>query len=134
MKVSYQDQGGRPLDPSRLKAGTPLIAVVEISRPSLSKDYENLALSQIFPSGWEISNARVMGVGTTNNQLDYQDIRDDRVLSYYNGFRYAKQTIKVELTATYPGKWYLPPTWLEAMYEGSVSANSKGQWVEVVVE
>jgi len=134
MKVSYQDQGGRPLDPSRLKAGTPLIAVVEISRPSLSKDYENLALSQIFPSGWEISNARVMGVGTTNNQLDYQDIRDDRVLSYYNGFRYAKQTIKVELTATYPGKWYLPPTWLEAMYEGSVSANSKGRWVEVVVE
>ncbi len=135
ISLSYTDQAGRSLDPSRLKIGTPIIAMVTITRPSLSKDYENLAVSQMFPSGWEITNSRVLAASEASDiGLDYQDIRDDRVLSYYNGYRYGSKTIKVELTASYPGKWYLPPTWVEAMYEGSVSANSKGQWVEVVVD
>lgn len=136
MEVRYIDQAGNSLDPSALKVGTLVVAEVTLKRPSLSKDYENLALSQIFPSGWEITNNRVLAGGSTEDlpQLDYQDIRDDRVLSYYNGYRHSSMVIRVELTATYPGKWYLPPATVEAMYEGSVYANNKGQWVEVIVD
>ncbi len=135
MKVRYTDQSGKDLDPSRLKIGAPIIAEVQLSRNSISKDFENLALTQIFPSGWEISNSRVLAGGSEEvANLDYQDIRDDRVLSYYNGYRNAKMTIRVELTASYPGKWYLPPTAVEAMYDGTIYANNKGQWVEVVLD
>lgn len=134
MSVRYTDMQGKTIDPSRLKIGTQLIAELSITRSSLSKDFENLAVSQMFPSGWEITNSRVFIASTVNNEgLDYQDIRDDRVLSYYNAYRYSSKIIRVELTASYPGKWYLPPTWIEAMYEGSIAANNKGQWVEVVV-
>ncbi|WP_421750977.1 alpha-2-macroglobulin family protein [Croceimicrobium sp.] len=135
MTVQYLDQSGNKLDPSALKIGTPIIAKVTLQRLSLSKDYENLAVSQFFPSGWEITNNRVLAGGEeTEIHYDYQDIRDDRVLTYYNGYRTAQMTIQIELTATYPGKWYLPPTWAEAMYEGSINANNVGQWVEVLVD
>lgn len=133
MTVRYLDQSGKVLDISRLKVGTPVIAEINLVRSSVSKDFENLAVSQIFPSGWEITNSRVLAGGDEqSSDLDYQDIRDDRVLSYYNGYRHGNMTIKVELTATYPGRWYLPPALVEAMYEGSVNANNVGQWVEVV--
>lgn len=136
MSVRYTDQAGRTIDPSQLKIGTPIIAEVNIKRPSLSKDYENLALTQIFPSGWEITNNRVLAGGDDFDapDVDYQDIRDDRVMTYYNGYRNSEITIRIELTATYPGKWYLPPANVEAMYEGSVYANNKGQWVEVLAD
>jgi len=135
MTVQYLDQSGNKLDPSALKIGTPIIAKVTLQRLSLSKDYENLAVSQLFPSGWEITNNRVLAGGDdTESYFDYQDIRDDRVLTYYNGYHKPSMTIQIELTATYPGKWYLPPTWVEAMYEGSVNANNVGQWVEVLVD
>lgn len=135
MSVRYTDPLGKTIDPSRLKIGSQIVAEVTISRGSLSKDFENLAVSQMFPSGWEITNSRVFTASSVSNEgLDYQDIRDDRVLSYYNGYRYNSKVIRVELTASYPGKWYLPPTWVEAMYEGSIAANNKGQWVEVVVD
>jgi uncharacterized protein YfaS (alpha-2-macroglobulin family) len=123
------------MDPSILKIGTPIIAYVRISSASVSRDFENLALTQIFPSGWEITNSRVLAASTTNSSyFDYQDIRDDRVLTYFNGYRNPVTTIRVELTATYPGKWYLAPSQLEGMYEGSIYANNVGQWIEVVVD
>lgn len=138
MTISYIDPNtNAPLDVSKLKIGTPIRAVVVLNRQYSSRDYDNLALTQIFPSGWEISNQRMMVTsGTGGNNLDYQDIRDDRVLSYFSMYRSYNSTvtITVDLTATYPGKWYLPPTTLEAMYNDAVKASNAGRWVEVVNE
>ena len=48
-------------------------------------DYENLALTQIFPSGWEIRNTRMdLHEDKKASQITYQDIRDDRVYSYFD--------------------------------------------------
>jgi uncharacterized protein YfaS (alpha-2-macroglobulin family) len=38
----------------------------------------------------------------------------------------------VLLNATYVGKYYLPAVYCEAMYNKSISALQKGEWVEVV--
>jgi uncharacterized protein YfaS (alpha-2-macroglobulin family) len=38
----------------------------------------------------------------------------------------------VMLNAAYVGKYYLPATYCEAMYNKSISALQKGEWVEVV--
>jgi hypothetical protein len=39
---------------------------------------------------------------------------------------------KVTLNASYTGRFYLPPTLCEAMYDHTVNARSMGRWVEVV--
>lgn len=136
MNVSYVNPTtGQPLDVSVLEVGTSIRAVVTLNRSYSSRDYLDLALTQIFPSGWEISNSRMMETsGTGGENLDYQDIRDDRVLTYFSMYGYSRETITitVDLTATYPGKWYLPPTTVEAMYNDVVKAGNAGKWVAVV--
>ncbi len=139
MSTTYIDpRTNEPLDVTQLKVGDPIRAVVKLSRPNSSRDYDNLALTQIFPSGWEITNSRMIATATNDNTtyLDYQDIRDDRVLSYFSMYGYNKQsvTLTVDLTASYPGKWYLPPTTIEAMYNDAVKASNQGRWVEVAIE
>jgi uncharacterized protein YfaS (alpha-2-macroglobulin family) len=97
-------------------------------------DYQNLALSQVFPSGWEINNLRLNNdeALVKTNRGDYQDIRDDRVYTYFRLSAYDERTFSVVLTASYAGTFYLPGTSCEAMYDHSIYAKQKGQLVEVI--
>ena len=92
----------------------------------------DLALAQKFPSGWEIQNDRI---GKENYSypagVTYQDIRDDRVYSFFDLGAGQSVTITTGLTATYPGKFYLPAVSCEAMYDDKISALVPGKWTEV---
>ena len=63
---------------------------------------------------------------------DYRDIRDDRVNTYFSLTEGKEVTYYVMLNAAYAGKYYLPATYCEAMYNANINAMIKGQWVEVV--
>ena len=92
------------------------------------------ALSQIFPSGWEIHNTRMNNISSFTNTTvpEYQDIRDDRVFSYFDIREGKSHIYRVQLNAAYQGKYYLPTTYCEAMYDNTINARLPGQWVEVV--
>jgi uncharacterized protein YfaS (alpha-2-macroglobulin family) len=124
---------GNSIDPSSLIQGTEFFASVTIKNPGIRGQYENLALAQIFPSGWEINNLRLTDdESTVKNDLgDYQDIRDDRVYTYFGLGAGSERTFKTILTAGYAGTYYLPAVSCEAMYDHSVYARTKGQVVEV---
>ncbi|MBL7833013.1 MAG: hypothetical protein JNK18_03630 [Cyclobacteriaceae bacterium] len=132
--IAYTDENGSPIDPSKLQQGTEFIAVVTVTHPGVRSRYENLALSQIFPSGWEINNLRLDGDQGTlaNSAFTYQDIRDDRVYTFFDLYNRESKTFRVSLTATYAGSYYLPAVSCEAMYDKSIYARQKGQVVEVV--
>ncbi|MDB5133860.1 MAG: hypothetical protein JWP37_463 [Mucilaginibacter sp.] len=134
MRVGYFTLGGKPIDPTKLKQGTDFVAQVNIKNPGHRGQYENMALTQIFPSGWEILNTRLMDTGEADKSSpsDYRDIRDDRVNTYFSLPEDKEVTYYVMLNAAYAGKYYLPATYCEAMYDVSISALEKGQWVEVV--
>ncbi|MCX6224253.1 MAG: MG2 domain-containing protein, partial [Bacteroidia bacterium] len=59
MTVEYLDLNHNPLSVSMIKQGTDLKAKVTVVNPGTYGHYENMALSQVFPSGWEIINFRV---------------------------------------------------------------------------
>lgn len=133
--VSYTKTDGTPLDPATLEQGTEFVATVTVFNPGMRGLYKNLALNQIFPSGWEINNLRLTGddaAKITGDVPTYQDIRDDRVYTYFDlGARQSK-TFKVMLTASYAGSYYLPAVSCEAMYDNNIYARKKGKVVEVV--
>ncbi len=134
MKVQYTDLDFKPIDPSTLEQGTDLIAEVTVTHPGIQDDYEEMALSQIFPSGWEIRNLR-LDEGESLKVADkpeYQDIRDDRVHTYFDLKRSASKTFRILLNATYLGDFYLPTTVCEAMYDNEISSHKSGRWVKVV--
>ncbi|HET6227162.1 MAG TPA: MG2 domain-containing protein [Bacteroidia bacterium] len=163
MNVTYTTMQGKPLDISKLEQGNDFIAEVEITNPGLRGNYAQMALTQIFPSGWEIHNTRMDEVESTvqnevtenneevvededgniqevnavyrenaNDDIRYQDIRDDRVYSYFDivGSRTIK--LRIVLNAAYVGRFYLPAVYCEAMYDNTINARKPGQWVEVV--
>ena len=133
LQVSYTDRDGNPLSVNNLPQGTDLVAEVSVYNSGTKGVYENLALTQIFPSGWEILNERLNEVpGASNaNNFEYQDIRDDRVLTYFDLKPSERKTFKVILNATYAGKYYLPAVNVEAMYDNTVNAQTAGKWVEI---
>lgn len=136
MSARFTSLDGQTLDVRRLKQGTSFIAEVTLTHPGIRGNYKELALTRIFPSGWEISNIRMDAAAAAIQQdsPDYEDVRDDRVYTYFNLAANQTQSYKVMLTATYEGRFYLPAFNVEAMYDASVYARNQGMWVEVVRE
>ncbi len=136
LAVSYTDKDGEKVDPKTIKQGTDFVAKVVVTNlGSKGRNINEVAISQIFPSGWEIQNDRMssMSDANGNSRYDYRDIRDDRVYTFFdiNG-RDASYTYYVNLTAAYIGKFYLSPVAVEAMYDNEIQAKNEGVWVEVV--
>ena len=109
--------------------GSDFSAVIKVKNIGFT-EIDNLALTQIFPSGWEIINERLFG-GQTGSQFSYRDIRDDRIHTYFSLKMNEEKEFKVKLNATYSGSYFLPPVQCEAMYNNTVSANTSGMKVNV---
>ena len=135
MDIRYANLNGTPLSVNDIIQGTDFMAITSISNISGTSDYTNLALTHIIPSGWEIYNERMVAPETENAAADgsgqsvskysYQDIRDDRVLTYFNLRRGETKVFTVRLQATYAGNFILPAVQCEAMYDANVQARSK---------
>ena len=134
LDVSYMDHDGHPVNISVLQQGTNFTAVVTVSNSS-PRGYNHLVLTEVFPAGWEILNTRFLTGDTVDNRVtgvNYQDIRDDRAYSYIDYLPAGKQvTVRINLCAVYPGRFYLPPVYCEAMYDHLVRANTEGKMVTV---
>ncbi|TWR31036.1 hypothetical protein FPZ43_00695 [Mucilaginibacter pallidiroseus] len=134
LRVAYFTLGGKVIDPTSLKQGTDFVAQVTIKNPGKRGRYDNLALTQIFPSGWEILNSRMLDNDEAfkSSPSDYRDYRDDRVNTYFSLPEGKEVTYYVILNAAYAGRYYLPAVYCEAMYNHDINALVKGQWVDVI--
>ncbi|RYF09642.1 MAG: hypothetical protein EOO42_23675, partial [Flavobacteriales bacterium] len=134
MNVSYKTLKGLALDPSTLKQGTDFYAEVTVKNPGKMGYYEQMALTQIFPSGWEIINTRLNDneSALASAPYTYRDVRDDRVFTYFNIRENETLTYRILLNASYLGKYYLSAVQCEAMYNNDISATQAGKWVQVV--
>ena len=65
-----------------------------------------------------------------NSYIRYQDIRDDRVNTFFSMDRGVWNYYFV-MTATYAGRYWLPDIMCDAMYSHQVQARVPGRWVEV---
>ena len=133
LSVIYKDMDGNVIDPAVLEQGANFTAEVTLSNPGLRGNYQELALTQIFPSGWEIINNRLDNTDYpgTDDQPQYQDIRDDRLYTYFDLQANKRKTFRIMLNASYAGRFYLPTIYCEAMYDNTINARKPGKWVEV---
>jgi uncharacterized protein YfaS (alpha-2-macroglobulin family) len=135
MTVEYKNMTGQRINPASLEQGTNFTVEVCVTNPGSRGVYKQLALTQIFPSGWEIFNARMSEFAQSNTNasyFNYQDIRDDRVYTYFDLNQHQSKTFKIMLNTSYLGKFYLPTVSCEAMYDNTINARYAGNWIEVV--
>jgi uncharacterized protein YfaS (alpha-2-macroglobulin family) len=134
MTVTFSGKDGKSIDVTKLGQGTEFSISIRVKASDELHPCKDLALMQMFPSGWEITNTRI-GEGEANTAsglFTYQDFRDDRVNTFFDLGPGQIKTFVFTATATYAGRFYLPGTYCEAMYDNLVSAKDKGMWVEVV--
>ncbi len=113
---------------------------------------KHIALSTLVPSGMEIgttdaatstpatnegsenTEAPTPAPAAANSGISYQDVRDDRVLSYFDLAAGETRSIKVRLNAAFLGGFYFPAISSEAMYQPNIRARSAGLPVTIMRE
>ncbi|WP_411766313.1 alpha-2-macroglobulin family protein [Winogradskyella sp. A3E31] len=135
INMVFKNLNGKVIDVSKLLQGQDFVATVTVSNLK-NNAIKNVALSQIFPSGWTIVNTRFNDFGdTTVSSARYTDIRDDRVNFYFdlerNKANQSSKTFTVLLNASYLGTYYLPGTQVEAMYDNDYLVRTKGKWITI---
>ncbi|MDR2473776.1 MAG: alpha-2-macroglobulin [Tannerella sp.] len=132
LDVSYTDMSGQKIDPTNISQGSDFYAVIKIHNVSGVNSYTDVALTHIIPSGWEVFNERLIANGnSTTTAADartktaYTDIRDDRVMTYFDLPVGTIKEIKVRLQASWKGEFILPAILCEAMYDPSARARTQ---------
>jgi len=133
MSIQYQTLKGKKIDPTSIEQGTDFVALVTLTNPGKRGNYEEMALTQVFAAGWELRNIRLDNIdyNLTNDNAEYQDIRDDRIYTYFDIGSSSSRTYSILLNAAYEGRYYLPSVYCEAMYDNAINARDAGGWVEV---
>jgi len=125
LALSYLTENDQPLSPYQLAQSTTFKASLVIRNTS-GRDLQNVAITHILPAGWEILSKLPSG------NVSYQDQRDDRLLSYIDHLRKDEAvTIRINLSATYAGQYYLPSVHAEAMYDATTMGCTESGECEV---
>jgi uncharacterized protein YfaS (alpha-2-macroglobulin family) len=80
---------------------------------------ESVALVHYLPANWEVLTA---APGEKSALADYQDIRDDAVMTYFGLNVGERKTFTYRVTTTFTGTYALPPLRAYAMYDESIQA------------
>jgi alpha-2-macroglobulin len=132
MKIDYLSLQLKPIDQKNIEQGSDFLMVVKVTNNTF-RQVDNIALTEMVSSGWEIQNTRMYesDYGLKENGFDYRDYRDDRVYTYFGLDRGQTKTFVLVLNAAYKGEYYQPAVWCEAMYTENCYSRSPG--VAVIV-
>jgi len=124
IEVNYKDSEGQILNLAGLRQRTDIYAEVTVSNTGGTSDYTGLALTVAAPSGWEIFNGRLTGTDSDNPEYTYMDIRDDKVIYYFDLGKGTKKQFRLRFNAAYCGEFVVPSVRCEAMYDPAVFART----------
>ncbi len=130
----FTDESGQYIQPTRIPQGTTFYCHVGIQATSDDTSILNdMALRQVFPSGWELIQTPDNHDAQRQARITYREKRDDRIHTFFTHWRpHAQLVFTTRLQATYAGRFYLPGPFCEAMYQPEIAARLAGQWVEVI--
>jgi len=134
---NFYDEQGRPMQLSDIRKDKSFWVMYQITNIS-GRDLNGLALSSIFPAGWEIISQRVGDAdlpewvkNLSPESGNYMDIRDDRVNWFFGLARGGRMNFLTKLNASFGGDYVLPPIVTEAMYSPEFYAHIAGGRVQV---
>jgi uncharacterized protein YfaS (alpha-2-macroglobulin family) len=130
MKVrrEYLDEDARPIDPTKLRLGDRVICV--ITAEAIDKSLYNVVINDLLPAGFEIENprlktsARLSWVPQSGATVDYQDMRDDRLLIFTTLAPGQKSKFYYSLRAICAGDFKVPPIAAECMYNPLIASSA----------
>ncbi|PKL90876.1 MAG: hypothetical protein CVV21_10805 [Candidatus Goldiibacteriota bacterium HGW-Goldbacteria-1] len=130
LKVSrkYFDENGKEINLTNVVQGKLIVVSVELEALN-GRSLDNVIVVDMLPAGFEIENPRLRTSGflkftpASDMALEYQDIRDDRILLFTGAFS-GKTTFSYAVRAVTPGKYTIPNIFAEAMYDPDIKAET----------
>jgi hypothetical protein len=95
-------------------------------------DSNNSGTTNAASNATTAASTETVSKAADNAGLTYQDVRDDRVLSYFDLAAKESKTIKVRMNAAFLGDYYFPAISAEVMYRPSIRARTAGLPVQIV--
>ncbi|MEO6190515.1 MAG: alpha-2-macroglobulin family protein, partial [Saprospiraceae bacterium] len=131
LEISYSDKFGKSINFKNLKQGQELTAHIRVANNGAFGNLSNIALTAVFPSGFELVNTRIGGINNLPKGIDYQDFRDDRIMYYFSLSKNEARDIYIPIIASYSGTYLSPLIECEAMYEPSINAQFRDGYVVI---
>lgn len=134
LSVKYLSSDNKPFNPQKIKQGSDFIIQIVVSNIS-GKTMEHGALNLILPSGWQVLNMRFKSEEEESQvrNFTWQDIRDDRVYTYFSMSAGETKTFALKVNASFRGRFFMPAVMVEDMYKPSIQALTPGFFTEVYV-
>jgi uncharacterized protein YfaS (alpha-2-macroglobulin family) len=123
LQVVYLNMNGQAVTPTNMPLGQDMEVRVTV-RNATVRLVEEIALTVPLPASWEIINTRLADTAATAPPSNYtfQDIRDDRVKTYFNLRQGESIIISFLVHITYEGTFFRPAIHAYAMYDETIRA------------
>lgn len=128
VRREYLDEDARLVDLKNVRLGSRMVCV--ITAESTTKFLQNVVINDLLPAGFEIENPRLKTtprlswIPTQGGTIDYQDIRDDRLLIFTNLYPNGKVKFYYSLRAISGGLFKVPPVAAECMYNPLIGSSA----------
>lgn len=131
LTIAYRDLAGAAVEPEAVAQGSDVEVRARVVNTGFG-DLKNVALVQALPASWEIMNYRLAkvvepGADEKAPAWTYQDVRDDRVMTYFDLPARGEKEIVFRANRSYAGTFYLPAAHAYAMYDESIRAVVPGR-------
>lgn len=134
VKRTFLDEKGNAMSEERLKSSQSFYMCVNVAQKGYFGSINNIALTQVLPSGWEVSNT-ILDEHTPdfvkNSPFDFIDKRDDKIMWFFALESGENKTFCTRLNAVTVGKYSLAGAFVEAMYDENFQALGEGKTVIV---
>lgn len=131
---AFYDEKGNKISPSEIGSGQTFYMRISVSLNEGANYVSNIALTQILPSGWEVSNTLLDDNTPSfikNSNYDFIDIRDDKIMWFFGLNKNRTHHFYIKLNAITPGSYTLSGAYAEAMYDDTYRTLSESEKVVV---
>jgi uncharacterized protein YfaS (alpha-2-macroglobulin family) len=135
VRREYLDEDGGSVTLSSVKLGSRVVGV--ITAEAIDKTLYNVVINDLLPAGFEIENPRLKTtprlswIPSQGAPIDYQDIRDDRLLIFANLSPGNPVRFYYSARAICTGEFKVPPVAAECMYNPLIAGAASSGMVTI---
>lgn len=136
VRREYINEDAGPIDPKHVKLGDRVVGVITVE--TTTRPLENVVIIDLLPAGFEIENPRLKTsprlswIPDQSAPIDFQDIRDDRLLVFTRLAPGRKLRYYYSLRAISAGEFKVPPIAAECMYNPLIASSASSGAVTIV--
>ena len=133
MEVDWLNAAGNPIPADArlaLAHGNDVRVRIRVMNRS-DRPLKNLVLEHPFAPGLVVENPRWSAEDGSVTEQDYQDVRDERILTYFSLNKDEEKIFEVMFQAAWPGRYYMPALQVASMYDPGVYARLRGIPLEI---